>query len=137
MHAPNNVPVRYLDNFYAFMKVIIIHAFLFSLSHTHTQYGVTTSTTQSIPKLMDSLSGKNLQQISAAVRHGAASDSPPPVKGISNLTVPACVPVQYSALRDVPCQSIHARLLLLNHFSKIITTSWRLFSTRSGPKVHY
>ena len=130
MHAPNNVPVRYLDNFYAFMKVII-------LVLSHTQYGVTTSTTQSIPKLMDSLSGKNLQQISAAVRHGAASDSPPPVKGISNLTVPACVPVQYSALRDVPCQSIHARLLLLNHFSKIITTSWRLFSTRSGPKVHY
>ena len=102
---------------------------------THSQYGVESSSAQSSPKLIEALSGKGLKQVSTGVRHCAASNTTLPVRGVTNIAIPSAVPSQYSALREVPCQAIHARLLLLNHFAKMITTSWRLFSIHSRPRV--
>ena len=93
------------------------------------------SSVQSSPKLIEALSGKGLKQVTTGVRHCAASNTTLPVRGVTNIAVPSAVPLQYSALREVPCQAIHARLLLLNHFAKMITTSWRLFSIHSRPRV--
>ena len=93
------------------------------------------TTIQPSPKLIEALSGKELKQVTAGVRHCAASNTTLPVRGVTNIVVPSTVPSQYSALKEIPCQAIHARLLLLNHFAKMITTSWRLFSIHSRPRV--
>ena len=90
---------------------------------------------QASPKLIEALSGKGLKQVTAGVRHCAACNTTLPVRGITNIAVPLTVPSQYSALREIPCQAIHARLLLLNHFARMITMSWRLFSIHSRPRV--
>ena len=111
------------------------HTHLHTCIHTCLQYGVESSSPQSSPKLIEALSGKGLKQVTAGVRHCAASNTTLPVRGVTNIAIPSAVPSQYSALREVPCQAIHARLLLLNHFAKMITTSWRLFSIHSRPRV--
>ena len=47
--------------------------------------------------------------------------------GIMSTTVqPAPLPY----LKDVPCNAIYARLMLLNYFSKLISDSWVIFSTK-------
>ena len=70
-------------------------------------------------------------QISAGSSHASAGNVPLPQTqcGATARFVPISVPVQYSSLRDVPCQAIHARSLVLNQFSQLIMSSWRLFST--------
>ena len=88
------------------------------------------STYQRTPILISSLSGKGIRQISAGVHHCAASTTALPVKGVSNIIVPSTVPTQYSDLKDVPCDAIYARLMLLNYFSKLISDSWVIFSTK-------
>ena len=70
-------------------------------------------------------------QISAGVRHCLALDTPPPAHGDVMFAVPLAVPARYSALRDVPCKSIHARLMLLNHFARLMVASWKLFSIQN------
>ena len=45
--------------------------------------------------------------------------------------VPLSIPQRYSALRDMPRKSIHARLMLLNHFAKLMVSSWKLFSIQN------
>ena len=54
-------------------------------------------------------------QISTGVRHAAASNSTLSERGVTSIAVPSSVPAQYSALKDIPCHAIHARLLLLNY----------------------
>lgn len=73
--------------------------------------------------------------MSAGVYHCAASTTALPAKGVSNITVPAAVPAQYADLREVPCDAIYARLMLLNHFSKLISDSWALFSTKKARHI--
>ena len=74
-------------------------------------------------------------QISAGVRHAVASNSTLSERGVTSIAVPSSVPAQYSALKDIPCHAIHARLLLLNYFSKLMISSWRLFNSQST-QVH-
>lgn len=76
------------------------------------------------------MSGKGIKHISAGVCHCAASNATLPVKGVSNISVPAAVPAQFTALRDVSCEAAYARLMLLNYFSKLISKSWALFSVK-------
>jgi len=70
-------------------------------------------------------------QISTGVRHAVASNSTLSERGGTSIAVPSSVPAQYSALKDIPCHAIHARLLLLNYFSKLMISSWRLFNSQS------
>ena len=70
-------------------------------------------------------------QISAGVRHCLALDTPPPARGDVMFAVPLSVPARYPALRDLPCKAIHARLMLLNHFAKLMVASWKLFSIQN------
>ena len=71
-------------------------------------------------------------QISAGIRHAVCSDCPLPERGVTSLAVPSSIPAEYSALKEVSCRALHARLLLLNHFAKLMISSWRLFSTQGG-----
>ena len=70
-------------------------------------------------------------QISTGIRHAVASNSTLSERGVTSIAVPSSVPAQYSALKDIPCHAIHARLLLLNYFSKLMISSWRLFNSQS------
>ena len=70
-------------------------------------------------------------QISAGVRHCLALDTPPPIRGDVMFAVPLSIPARYPALRDTPCKAIHARLMLLNHFAKLMIASWKLFSIQN------
>ena len=70
-------------------------------------------------------------QISTGIRHAVASNSTLSERGVTSIAVPSSVPAQYSALKDIPCRAIHARLLLLNCFSKLMISSWRLFNSQS------
>ena len=74
-------------------------------------------------------------QISAGVRHAAASNSTLPERGVTSIAIPSSIPAQFSALRDLPCPAIHARLLLLNHYSKLMLSSWRLFNLQASTQV--
>ena len=65
------------------------------------------------------------------MRHCLALDTPPPVRGDVMFAVPDSVPARYSALRDIPCKAIHSRLMLLNHFAKLMVASWKLFSIQN------
>ncbi len=71
-------------------------------------------------------------QISAGRTHSAAwTSAPPPQRAPGSpspiqLGVPAAVPPQYAALRDVPIPALRARLRLLHHFSDLIYSVWRL-----------
>lgn len=87
---------------------------------------------QTTPTLLQSLSGKGIKQISAGVCHCLASDTVPSTKGASNITVPAAIPTQFAALREVSCEAAYARLMLLNHFSKLVSKSWPLFSIKKA-----
>ena len=75
-----------------------------------------------------------MKQISAGVCHCAASDVALPKKGVSTITVPTAVPAQYTALRELSCQALYGRLLMLNHFSKLLSKTWALFSTMKVDK---
>lgn len=99
------------------------------------QYVATTTAIERSPKLIPSLSGKGLKQISASARHAVASTTTLPVKGISNLKTPSVVPDQYCALKDISCNAICARLMFLNHFSKLVSKSWALLSSIGNHKV--
>ena len=100
------------------------------------QYGTDNAVIERSPKLIPSLSGKGLKQISASVGHAAASDIVLPIKGDCNLKIPFGVPDQYCSLKDISCDAIHARLMLLNHFSKLFSQSWPLLSSVGKNKVH-
>ncbi|KAL5481420.1 hypothetical protein EMCRGX_G021569 [Ephydatia muelleri] len=86
---------------------------------------------QCTPKLIERLSGKCVKQISAGPSHAAASNVPctHTQREAAMCLVPLSVPTQYSSLRDVPCRAIHARFRVLNQFSRLILSSWRLFGT--------
>ncbi|XP_064390094.1 probable E3 ubiquitin-protein ligase HERC1 isoform X2 [Halichondria panicea] len=94
------------------------------------------TTTHTTPQLMETLVGKGLKQISAGVRHGAASDTIPPIRGSINIRAPSELPVQYTTLKDISFAAIYSRMLLLSHFSRIMMSSWKLFHLRSGSSVH-
>lgn len=70
-------------------------------------------------------------QISAGVRHCLALDTPPPARGDVMFAIPLSIPARYPALRHMSCKSIHARLMLLNHFAKLMVASWKLFSIQN------
>ena len=102
-----------------------------------TQFGTSSTESHTTPKLIDALTGKNLKQISAGVRHCAVSDTTLPVRGVSNITAPSSVPNRYSSLKDISCTAIHNRMLLLNYFSKLITSSWKLFQCHTNSVVSF
>jgi len=89
------------------------------------------------PKLIDKLSGKGIKQISAAGKHAAAINVMKPVKGSTYLKIPDQVPKQYYHLKDIPCEAIYSRLMLLRSFSSVICKSWGLFSRVEKSKVIY
>ena len=90
---------------------------------------------QRAPKIIPALSGKGLLQISAGGKHGVASDTTRPVKGWNNLKAPSSVPKQFFSLRDIQCEAIYMRLMLLRHFSDIISKSWALLPSIEKSKV--
>lgn len=118
------------------------------------QLGYEVAASQCTPKLIERLSGKCVKQviatacqlwsvgrlvqhtvfifqISAGPSHAAASNVPctHTQREAAMCLVPLSVPTQYSSLRDVPCRAIHARFRVLNQFSRLILSSWRLFGT--------
>ncbi len=99
------------------------------------QFGTGSTATHTTPKLMETLVGKGLKQISAGVRHCAASNTVPPVRGTTHIRAPSEVPVQYTALKDVSTAAIYSRMLLLSHFSRAIMSSWKLFHLRANLSV--
>lgn len=79
-----------------------------------------------IPQLIGQLTNLNVRRVSAGRSHSAAWTI-----GASDLestiaTVPAHIPPQYTALQDTPKHLLHHRLLLLNNFSNLVYSSWRL-----------
>ena len=108
--------------------------FFYQLKNLYLQYE-SPATVQTTPTLLQSLSGKGIKQISAGVCHCVASTATLPLKGMSNVTVPATVPAQFTALRDLSCEAAYARLMLLNHFSKYISKSWPLFSANKASYI--
>ncbi len=107
-----------------------IHVYCFLV-----QFGTGSTATHTTPKLIEPLIGKGLKQISAGVRHCAASNTLPPVRGTTHVQAPSEVPVQYTALKDVSTAAIYSRMLLLRHFSKTIMSSWKLFHLRANSSV--
>ena len=110
-----------LEQLYAYYTCMYTHVHMACIWTTHCGGVLLDSTivwSESPPPL----------QISAGVRHAVCCDSPLPTQGSHNLTVPARVPSKYAALKEVPCRAVHARLLLLHHFSELVLSSWRLFS---------
>ena len=99
------------------------------------QYGSDSNGVTCTPKIIDKLSGKGIKQISAAGKHAVACNVMKPVKGSTYLKVPDQVPKQYYLLKDVPCEAIYYRLMLLRHFSSVICKSWGLFSMVEKSKV--
>ncbi|CAI8021126.1 Probable E3 ubiquitin-protein ligase HERC1 [Geodia barretti] len=100
-------------------------------STTSYELGYELASNQTSPKRVDTLYGRKIRQISAGVRHCLALDTPPPARGDVMFAVPLSVPARYPALRDLPCKAIHARLMLLNHFAKLMVASWKLFSIQN------
>lgn len=97
-----------------------------------TQYDGSSEAGQQSPTLLQNISGKGIKQISVGVCHCAASAAVLPVKGMSNVAVPKAVPTHFASLREVSCEASYARLMLLNHFSKFISKSWTLFSSKKA-----
>ena len=92
----------------------------------------TSNLSHSLPlSLSLSLSPSLSLQITAGVRHCLALDTPPPARGDIMFAVPLSIPVRYPTLRDLPCKFIHARLMLLHHFAKLMVASWKLFSIQN------
>lgn len=92
--------------------------------------GYETTTVQVTPKVIESLSGKHIKQISAGPTHASASNVPcaHSQRGAAMCLVPLSIPMQYSSLKGVPCEVVHSRYSVLSQFSHLILSSWRLFS---------
>ena len=71
--------------------------------------------------------------MSAGVRHVLACSAQLPDPTHLGMSVPTSVPGDYGSLQGVPCSAIYGRFQILNHFSKCVLSSWRLYNSFYQP----
>nr|XP_026694983.1 probable E3 ubiquitin-protein ligase HERC1 isoform X2 [Ciona intestinalis] len=97
-------------------------------SNTDGQLGLGHTNHVQEPTLVESLSGKNIRQISAGRTHSAAWSCEHDDAGHTLLGTPESIPSQYDLLADVSVLDARGRLVVLSKFSDLISASWPLLN---------